>query len=156
VTAAHELDIAVVVGLIENDNGCFYNTSLFITPNGIAHIYRKTHLWIDEPGLVSPGNSYSTIEWRGVRLGLLICYDCEFPESACALAELGAELILISDGNMHPYGNVHPTAAAARAQENQLFTVMVNRVGEDDENVVHASGSTVVDPFGERLLEAGL
>lgn len=156
IAAARERDVAVVVGLIENDRGRFYNTSLFITPDGIALTYRKTHLWVGEPGLVLPGDRFATVEWRGVRLGLLICYDCEFPESARALAELGAELILICDGNMHPYGPVHRTAVAARAQENQLFAVMVNRVGEGDDHTIFAGGSTVVDPFGQRMLEAGL
>ena len=42
----------MVVGLIENDGGHYYNTSLFITPEGIALSYRKTHLWVSEPGTV--------------------------------------------------------------------------------------------------------
>jgi (R)-amidase len=152
--AARERDVAVVTGLIENDGGQFYNTLLLITPEGIALSYRKTHLWVSEPGLVLPGDRYATAQWRGVRIGLLICYDIEFPESARALAALGAELILISDGNMQPYAHVHHTAVAARAQENQLFAVMVNRVGEGD-GETYAGGSTVVDPFGLRLFEAG-
>lgn len=154
IQAARERDVAVVAGLIENDGGRYYNTSLFITPDGLALHYRKTHLWISEPGLVLPGDRYATLEWRGVRIGLLICYDTEFPESARALAALGAELILVSDGNMHPYGHVHHTSIAARALENQLFAVVVNRVCEDG-GEVYAGGSAVVDPFGRRLFEAG-
>ncbi|NUU38213.1 carbon-nitrogen hydrolase family protein [Pseudomonas sp. C2B4] len=152
--AARERDIAVVVGLIECDGERFYNTTLFITPEGVALSYRKTHLWVGEPGLVLPGDRFSTVQWRGVRIGLLICYDIEFPEGACALAALGAELILITDGNMEPYGHVHHTAVAARAQENQVFAAMVNRVGQGD-GEVFAGGSSVVDPFGQRLFEAG-
>ena len=156
--AARERDVAVVVGLIERDGErereSFYNTTLFITPEGVALSYRKTHLWVGEPGLVLPGERFSTVQWRGVRIGLLICYDIEFPEGACALAALGAELILITDGNMQPYGHVHHTAVAARAQENQLFAAMVNRVGEGV-GEVFAGGSSVVDPFGRRLFEAG-
>ena len=152
--AARERDIAVVVGLIERDGERLYNTTLFITPEGIALSYRKTHLWVGEPELVLPGDRFATVQWRGVRIGLLICYDIEFPESACALATLGAELILITDGNMQPYGHVHHTAVAARAQENQLFAAMVNRVG-DGVGEVFAGGSTVVDPYGQRLFEAG-
>ncbi|PMZ72590.1 carbon-nitrogen hydrolase family protein [Pseudomonas sp. FW305-70] len=151
---ARERDIAVVVGLIERDGESFYNTTLFITPEGVALSYRKTHLWVGEPALVLPGDRFSTVQWRGVCIGLLICYDIEFPESACALAALGAELILITDGNMEPYGHVHHTAVAARAQENQVFAAMVNRVGEGA-GEIFAGGSTVVDPFGQRLFEAG-
>lgn len=152
--AARARDVAVLVGLIERDGERFYNTLLFITPQGVALSYRKTHLWVGEPGLVLPGDRFSTVLWRGVRIGLLICYDIEFPESACALAALGADLILIADGNMEPYGHVHHTAVAARAQENQVFAAMVNRVGEGS-GEVFAGGSTVVDPFGQRLFEAG-
>lgn len=153
--AARERNLAVVVGLIENDGGQFYNTTLLITPEGIALHYRKTHLWVGEPDLVRPGDRFATVEWRGVRIGLLICYDTEFPETARAVAELGAELILVTDGNMDPYGHVHRTSITARAQENQVFAVVVNRVGEGDDDTVFAGGSAVVDPFGIPLLEAG-
>lgn len=90
-----------------------------------------------------------------MRLGLLICYDIEFAESARALAELGAELLLVTNGNMEPYGHVHRTAITARAQENQVFAVMVNRVGEGPDDLIFAGGSAVVDPFGRMLFEAG-
>lgn len=153
--AAYERDVAVVVGLTERHQGRYYNTSVLVTPEGIALSYRKTHLWVGEGELVDAGDRYSTVEWRGVRIGLLICYDCEFPESARALAELGAELILITDGNMKPYGSVHRTAVAARAQENQVFTAMVNRVGTGIDDLTFAGGSIVVDPFGHLLFEAG-
>ncbi|MBC9251579.1 carbon-nitrogen hydrolase [Pseudomonas alcaligenes] len=153
--AARERDLAVVVGLTENDQGRYYNTSVLVTPEGIALSYRKTHLWVGEGELVQAGDRYATVEWRGMRLGLLICYDSEFPESARALAEQGAELLLITDGNMEPYGPVHRTAVSARAQENQVFAVMVNRVGEGEDGTRYAGGSAVVDPFGQLLFEAG-
>jgi (R)-amidase len=153
--AARERDIAVVIGLIENDSGRFYNTTLFITPQGISLSYRKTHLWVSEPGLVLPGDRYATVEWRGVRIGLLICYDMEFAETARALSTLGAELLLATNGNMEPYGYVHRTALTARAQENQVFAVMANRVGEGADDLVFAGGSAAIDPFGRTLFEAG-
>ena len=153
--AARERDIAVVVGLTEEDQGRYYNTSVLVTPEGIALSYRKTHLWVGEGELVQAGDRYTTVQWRGVRIGLLICYDCEFPESARALAELGAELLLITDGNMQPYGPVHRTAVMARAQENQVFAAMVNRVGPGIDDLTFAGGSLVADPFGQVLFEAG-
>lgn len=153
--AARERDVAVVVGLVENDAGTFYNTSVLVTPEGVALSYRKTHLWPSERGLVEPGDRFSTVLWKGIRVGLLICYDIEFPESARALAQLGAELILVSNGNMDPYDPVHRTAIMARAQENQAFAVMVNRVGQGDGDLIFAGGSAAVDPFGRLLFEAG-
>lgn len=148
-------DVAVVIGLVESDAGVYYNTSVLITPEGIQQRYRKTHLWPSERGDITPGDRFVTSLWKGVRVGLLICYDIELPETARALAQLGAELIIVTNGNMDPYGPVHRTAIMARAQENQVYTVMVNRVGTGDDGLVFAGGSAVVDPFGHLLFEAG-
>jgi len=153
--AVRDRDVAVVVGLIEEEGGCFYNTTVFVAPEGILFKYRKTHLWVSEPGLVLPGDRYTTLRWRGICIGLLICYDTEFPETARALAALGAELVLVTDGNMEPYGYVHRTSITARAQENQAFFAVVNRVGEAADGTVFAGGSAVVAPSGHMLLEAG-
>ncbi|VFB22362.1 carbon-nitrogen hydrolase family protein [Pseudomonas fragi] len=153
--AVRERGVSVVVGLAENHHGTFYNTSVLVTPEGIALQYRKTHLWPSERCDFTPGDRFTTVLWQGVRVGLLICYDIELPETGRALAQLGAELIIVTNGNMDPYGPVHRTSIMARAQENQAFAVMVNRVGSGDDGLVFAGGSMVVDPFGRVLLEAG-
>lgn len=153
--AARERDIAIAIGFAENDAGTFYNTTLLITPQGIALRYRKTHLWASERGVFEPGDRFTTCEWQGLRVGLLICYDIEFPETARSLAQLGVDLIIVTNGNMDPYGPVHRTSIMARAQENQAFAVMVNRVGAGTGDLMFAGGSAVVDPFGTLLKEAG-
>lgn len=153
--AARARGVSVVIGMAENDNGAFFNTTLLITPEGIALRYRKTHLWASDRGVFSAGDRYATCQWNGLRVGLLICYDIEFPESARALAQLGVDLIIVTNGNMDPYGPTHRTAIMARAQENQAFALMVNRVGEGEGGLVFAGGSALVDPFGALLHEAG-
>ncbi|MCU1769365.1 carbon-nitrogen hydrolase family protein [Pseudomonas protegens] len=150
-----ERQVAVVIGLAERAGEHYYNSSLLLTPEGIALHYRKTHLWPSERGAFCPGDRFTTVQWKGLRVGILICYDIELPETARALAQLGAELIIVTNGNMDPYGPVHRTAIMARAQENQLFAVMVNRVGEGDDGLVFAGGSAAIDPFGQVLWEAG-
>ncbi|WP_213881800.1 carbon-nitrogen hydrolase family protein [Pseudomonas sp. dw_358] len=153
--AARSHQVSVVIGFAEVDAGQYFNTTLLITPEGIALRYRKTHLWASDRGVFSAGDRYVTCEWQGLRVGLLICYDIEFPESARALAQLGADLIIVTNGNMDPYGPTHRTAIMARAQENQAFALMVNRVGSGDGDLVFAGGSALVDPFGSLLEEAG-
>ena len=153
--AARDRNISVVIGMAESDDGRFYNTTLLITPAGIALKYRKTHLWASDRGVFEAGDRYATCEWNGLRVGLLICYDIEFPETARALAQLGAELLIVTNGNMDPYGPTHRTAIMARAQENQAFALMVNRVEEGDGDLVFAGGSALVDPLGTLLFEAG-
>ena len=153
--AVRERGVAVVLGFAEVHQGMFYNSAVLVSPEGIALQYRKTHLWPSERSDFSPGDRFTTVLWRGVRVGLLICYDIELPETSRALAQLGAEVVIVTHGNMDPYGPVHRTAIMARAQENQLFAVMVNRVGAGDDGLVFAGGSMAVDPFGCVLFEAG-
>lgn len=155
VTAARQRNVAVVLGLYENNGGTFYNTTLFIAPEGILLTYRKTHLWLPEHGIVVPGDRFATVEWRGVRLGLLICYDSEFPETARALKALGAQLMLITDGLAEPEDHVHRVSVMARAMENQVFAVVANRVGEGPDGCVFVGASLAVDPYGQTLFEAG-
>lgn len=153
-TACREENIAIAIGTSELSDGKFYNTTSLITPSGIAMRYRKTHLWASDKGIFTPGNQLMTCEWQGIRVGILICYDIEFPETARALASLGADLLIVTNGNMDPYGPVHRNAIIARAMENQMFAVMVNRCGAGDD-LMFAGGSCVVNPFGDVVVECG-
>jgi (R)-amidase len=60
IAAARQRNIAVAIGMAENDNGRFYNTTLLITPEGIALKYRKTHLWASDRGVYEAGDRYAT------------------------------------------------------------------------------------------------
>ncbi len=99
---ARERNVSVAIGIAEADAGRYYNTTLLIAPDGIALKYRKTHLWASDRGIFTPGDRYATALWNGIRVGLLVCFDIEFPESARALGQLGAELIIVTNGNMDP------------------------------------------------------
>jgi (R)-amidase len=154
--AAKARNLAVAVGIAEVHDGRFFNTTVLITPEqGIALYYRKTHLWSGERDVFEAGDRMSTVMWKGIRVGLMICYDIEFPEPARALGQMGAQLLIVTNGNFDPYGPTHRTCVMARALENQAFAVMVNRVGKGDDGLVFAGGSAVVDPFGDLLVEAG-
>ncbi|OLS33428.1 carbon-nitrogen hydrolase family protein [Bacillus sp. MRMR6] len=151
---AREVNTTFVTGLYERDGEHVYNTTVLVGPSGLMLSYRKTHLWVGESARVEAGNMFRSCSWRDTKLGLLICYDIEFPETARSVASLGAELLLVTDGNMHPYGPVHRIAVQARAQENQIFVAMANRVGEDDYSNHYVGGSMIADPYGQIVLEA--
>lgn len=154
--AAKQKNLAIALGFLEQDDQTgYFNASVLITPEDgpILH-YRKTHLWTDERNLVTPGVRLSCVEWHGWRIGLMICYDLEFPETARALASLGAELIIITNGNMDPYGPVHHHLARARAIENQCFIAMTNRSGTGA-GYTFAGGSAVFTPRGKCLTSLG-
>lgn len=154
--AARRADVAVAVGLMERDGDCFYNTTVLIDNKGdIALRYRKTHLWPTEVGTVVPGDRFEVCQLNDVKVGLLICYDIEFPETARAMALLGVELLIVTNGNMDPFGPVHRRAIVARAMENQIFAALTNRVGSCEDQLTFPGQSALIDPFGEVLCEAG-
>lgn len=156
VSLAQQKNVAIAIGMAEEHQSKYYNTTVFITPeDGLLGYYRKTHLWLTDQGIFDAGDRYSCVEWRGIKIGFLICFDIEYPESARALGELGTELLIVTNGNMDPYGSTHRTAIMARAQENQLFAVMTNRVGFGNDGLIFHGGSCVVNPAGHLLCEAG-
>jgi (R)-amidase len=154
--AARRAGVSVAVGLAEREGARFYNTTVLIDDKGeIALRYRKTHLWASDVGVFTPGDRFETCLWSGLTVGLLICYDIEFPETARAIAALDADLLIVTNGNMDPFGPVHRRAITARAMENQMFALMVNRCGTGDDNLTFPGESALVDPFGEIVTAAG-
>ena len=155
--AVRRKGVAVAFGYAEASGGRLYNSALLLDKHGeMALQYRKTHLWPpqDRP-VFNAGDRYATCLLGGVRVGLLICYDIEFPETARALAQIDADVIVVLDGNMAPYGPVHRRAIVARAMENQCFAVLANRTGVG--RLLDFPGeSVVVDPFGEVVAELGV
>lgn len=152
--AARRANMAVAVGLAERDGERFYNTTVLVDERGeIALRYRKTHLWATDVGVFTPGDRFEVCEFKGMTVGLLICYDIEFPEGARALGMLGAEMLVVTNGNMDPFGPVHRRAIVARAMENQMFAALVNRTGDGDDNLTFPGESALISPFGDVLAE---
>lgn len=153
--AARKKGVAVMAGFAENADGVFHNANVLIDKDGEIRLhYRKTHSWSSDVGVFTPGDRFVVTEWNGIKVGLLICFDIEFPEGARALASLGADLILVSNGNMDPYGPGHDRAIRARAMENQVFAAMTNRVGTGHK-LTFPGLSAVADPFGDYIAHAG-
>jgi predicted amidohydrolase len=94
-----------------------------------------------------------TFSWRGVRFGVLCCFDIEFPEPARTLALRGAQCLLVPSANMSPWGPSHRAFVRARALEDHCWVAYANCVGS-------ASGydfegeSCLVDPLGRILCDA--
>jgi len=148
VHAVRQAGISIVIGFAEVDDGRFYNTALLIDEGGeICLRYRKSHLYLSDQGVFEPGHEFPVCEWHGIRVGILICFDIEFPEVARTLALKGADLILVPDGNMDFSASVHRQMIPVRALENQLHIVMVNRVGQGG-SYAFGGESQAADPFG--------
>lgn len=155
---ARRLGIAVCYGYPELDEGgVVYNSAQLIGPDGQARLnYRKTHLFGDlDRGMFAPGEGRADIaEIGGLKLGLLICYDVEFPEAVRALALAGADIVLVPTANMKPYDAVSRFIVPARAFENEVFVVYANRCGTEGE-LDYIGLSCVGDPNGGNLVLAG-
>jgi len=146
-----------VAGFPERHRGRFYNSAMLVGPSGVRAIYRKLHLFEREQNWFSPGNLPLAVERVGpARVGMLICFDWRFPETARVLAVLGADVIA------HPSNLVFPNAQRAmvvRSLENRVATVTANRTGTErrpDGAVRFTGRSQIVGPDGEVLARAGV
>lgn len=152
---ARENDVATIFGIPERVVGGVANSAICVDRFGnLAGSYRKTHLFGDERGAFVAGDELLLVELDGIKAGLLICFDVEFPEVARLLALAGADLLVTISANMEPFGRDHDVFATARALENGLPHLYVNQVGRG-ERFVFAGGTMAVSADGERLAQAG-
>ncbi|CEH29067.1 carbon-nitrogen hydrolase family protein [Aneurinibacillus migulanus] len=134
-------------------DGEVYNTTCFLQKDGtpLAY-YRKTHLFAGEKKITKPGEELICLEVEGVKFGILVCFDLEFPEAARALAMQGMHVLLVPSANMSPYEYPHRIFTVARALENHIFVAYCNRIGVH-KSFVYRGQSILVDPSGKILLE---
>ncbi len=150
--------IAIVYGYPElADDGRIYNSVQLIDAHGSSlGNYRKTHLFggLDR-AMFSPGdNHFPVVELNGWKVGMLICYDIEFPENARRLAMAGAELIVVPTANMEPFDFICQVTVRSRAHENQCYLVYANYCGAEGE-IRYCGHSSIIGPDGSILAMAG-
>lgn len=150
--------IALLFGYPErSSDGAVYNAARLIDRNGrTLTTYRKCHLFGDlDRAMFRAGSGPSeVVELDGVRVGLLICYDVEFPESVRLLALRGADLAIVPTALMEPFEIVARTLVPARAVENQLYLAYASRCGREGD-LCYCGLSGVVGPDGAWLARAG-
>ncbi|WP_052720150.1 carbon-nitrogen hydrolase family protein [Actinoplanes rectilineatus] len=89
------IEATVVVGVIETEHGRYFNTAAVVTGGRLIGRYRKTRLMPGET-IFDPGDTYPTFVQGGVRYGINICSDTQFPEPAAQVAAQGAQVLLVS------------------------------------------------------------
>ncbi|GLR67051.1 hydrolase [Acidocella aquatica] len=150
---ARRENIAIVYGYAEHDlkSNDIFNAVQAIGPGGAAlgH-YRKTHLFgAFEHAIYKPGNGFSEpFMLNGWKIGMLICYDVEFPEAVRSVALSGAELILIPTALTKEYSAVPEYIVPARAVENQVFIAYCNHAGMEN-NMNFLGLSRLAGPDGK-------
>jgi predicted amidohydrolase len=130
-----------------------YNSALVMDSGGIQYRYRKTHLWDEEPRWFRAGDDEPVvIDTRFGRLGVLICYDLEFPEMIRTLALRGADVIVAPTNwpvSPRPETERPPEIGnvMAAARLNRVFLACCDRTGTD-RHITFTGGSCVIDPDG--------
>jgi predicted amidohydrolase len=155
---AQRHQVAVVYGYPERGaDGRVYNAAQWIDASGLRCLnYRKAYLFgdLDRRQFSAEAQSARTFDFHGWKVGMLICYDVEFPEATRALALAGADLIVVPTANMADYDFVARSLVPVRAYENQLFVAYANFTGP--EGALQYGGlSVVAGPDGETLTKAG-
>ncbi|QDN97129.1 carbon-nitrogen hydrolase family protein [Streptomyces sp. S1A1-8] len=149
--------VAVVYGYPEREGETVYNSAQLISADGtrLAN-YRKTHLFgCFERDHFTPGEQpVVQADLNGLRVGLMICYDVEFPENVRAHALAGTDLLVVPTAQMHPFQFVAESVVPVRAFENQMYVAYVNRVGPEGE-FEFVGLSTLAGPDGIARTRAG-
>lgn len=153
---AAQHDMALVVGSYLPGAMGVQNAALIVTPEGgVQAPYAKQMLfgaW--EEATFTPGQHPHAFDWRGMRIGVLICFDIEFPEVTRATAALDVDLVVVPTSLMVPAHGVPRLLVPARALENQVFVGYANRIGVDAAHS-YPGESVIAGPDGAVLARAG-
>ena len=137
----------IVIGLpeVDEDTKLYYNSAVLIGPNGIIGKHRKSHSYIAEPKWSAPGQEHLVFETDIGKIGILICMDIHFIETARLIALQDADIIIhisnwLGERTPAPYW-------ISRAFENSCYLIESNRWGLE-RTVQFSGGSCVINPDG--------
>ena len=148
-------DMYLISGFAERAGSKLFNSALLVGPYGLIQVYRKLHLFGTEKDCFDPGNGPLEVRTvRGIKIGMMICFDWFFPEVARILAVRGADIIchpanLVLDYCQH--------AMLTRCIENHIFSITANRFGADirPHGTIGFTGkSQITTPKGKLLQRA--
>jgi len=142
----------IVLGLIEVEDGRLFNTAIVVHRGVLVGRYRKAHLLAGEQ-IFDAGSDSPVFEVQGLRFGINICYDTNFPDAARKLADLGASLIVCPANNMmrpetaEALKDRHNLVRGERCRETGLWLVSADVTGERDGRISWGP-TAVLSPAG--------
>ncbi len=155
VKCCRETGVYVVMGLLEIDGRRCFNAAVLVGPEGLVGKYRKIHLpFLGIDRFLDRGDKPFQVYQTPVgNIGILICYDCTFPESARVMTLMGADILALPTnwpkGREKAPGLVVPT----RAFENKVYVAAVDRVGSE-RGTDFIGLSKIIDTNGDALAAA--
>lgn len=152
---ATQLDAAVVGSVAIRQGEEYRNRLYFVKPDGGSLYYDKFHLFSvgGESKHFTAGRERVVVEWRGVRYLLAICYDLRFPVWSRQRGDYDAMIYTALWPKVRR--EVWRTLLRARAIENQVYVIGVNRVGEEPTGLVYSGDSAVIGYHGEAVKDMG-
>jgi deaminated glutathione amidase len=157
---AAELGIHLVLGSYERgpDRGVVYNAAVVLSPSGeLLGVYRKTHPFgterVDRGGWVTPGEDTLVVDTELGRLGVIICFDGDYPELSRITAIQGAEVICRPSALLRS-ADLWELTNRARAYDNHVFMIGCNATGIDPAGVIYFGNSMIVTPIAEVVARA--
>jgi deaminated glutathione amidase len=156
---AAELGIHLVVGSYARgpERGVVHNAAVLIGPGGVLGIYRKTHPFggerADRGGWVTPGEDICVVQTPIGRIGLIICFDGDYPELSRITAIEGAEIICRPSALLRS-ADLWELTNRARAYDNHVYVVGANATGIDPAGVIYFGNSMIVTPIAEVVARA--
>jgi predicted amidohydrolase len=125
----------LVFGVSEKKSGKYFNSAVVVNRGEIIGVYRKTHLIDPNEAFFTPGKDYPIFEIKGLKYGINICYDAQFTDAAKAVADQGAQLLLLPAQNMirrenaEKWKHKHSEIGAKRVRETGLWYVRSDVTG---------------------------
>jgi predicted amidohydrolase len=157
---AGRLGVHVVVGTYERgaERGVVYNSAVHVDrAGGVAGVYRKTHPFCTEMrsrgGWVTPGDEVCVVDTDLGRIGLIICFDGDYPELSRITALRGAEVIVRPSALLRS-ADIWELTNRARAYDNHVYVVGANATGADPGGVLYFGNSMIVTPVAEVVARA--
>ena len=145
---------ALLISTPWRQGGKLYNAALLIAEGKIQHTTLKHHLpnygVFDEKRIFARGDLPDVVDFKGTKLGIMICEDMWYPDVAIHLKQQGADIFIVPNGSPYETGiyDMRHTQAGARVSETGLPLIYVNQVGGQDE-LIFDGGSFVMNSAGE-------
>lgn len=139
-------DNTIVAGIAERKGQSFYNSAVVVKSGAFLGTYRKIHLFYNEKKFFTPGREFKVFG----KVGVMICFDWIFPESARTLMLKGAEVIAHPSNLVMPHC---PDCMKTRALENHIYVVTADRVGVE-RGLRFIGQSQIVSPQGRVIYRA--
>jgi len=149
---AKKYKVSIAFGVVLSKGEKATNNLVVVSKQGVLATYAKIHpfSYADENDYYQAGDELKKLTIGGATIGLTICYDLRFPELYQAYSKDCSVILNIANW---PERRVSHWRALnkARAIENQVFMIAVNRIGTDGKGLQYVFSSHIVSPYGEEL-----